>query len=275
MDGVHIQLRSFGTWSWQVVRSVCQAYPVLESDSERVCHRLENGSCKTYRIAPARRFSSFFVRVFVCLVRVPGLWFGVFHGTRAVFRTPGELQIDPVVSIYFIAAGVGVFAQRRDRRLVRCVVRGLCDRVVQSVGCFAGRPRSTFRLCLFFDNSRLEVKDGYYETVHRGLCFQGGHCVRFLNVDRSLLSVLLDVIAELEGVVGLVVFPFPARAKTFAFEASFGRFEVFLCFGAPTLVVHRVPVGNIRLRTYRFVGGHLRDFFPFRVADFIGRRQAP
>lgn len=60
----------------------------------------------------------------------------------------------------------------------------------------------------------------------------------------------------------------------FAVEACFDRFQMFLCFCSPSLIVYRVGVRFVRFVRYRRVGGLRRFLFKRGVASCVRRDPA-
>lgn len=87
---------------------------------------------------------------------------------------------------------------------------------------------------------RVEVDDGNYRRITEGVSFEGRNSMALDNVDCSILSFVLYVRATVNETIAL---------GTVA--ASENRLEVFLSFSAPTLVLNRIGIRNVRLRRER------------------------
>lgn len=98
-------------------------------------------------------------------------------------------------------------------------------------------------------------------NVPQWLCFQSGDGGPFNDVDRCLSCLFLYVMALVGNAVNVI-----------ASEACFDRFQVFLCFGHPRVVVHGIPVRAVCLGRYRRIRLFFRGVRVVGIPAGVGRR---
>lgn len=172
----------------------------------------------------------------------------------------------PTFRVHLVATRVGVFEEGSVRRLQRCVLRGDGNILVTS---------ARFQVCVKFTKAeRLEGGDWRFFQISQRFCLKGGNSVALPDVFRGLPYVVLHVVSSIytqDIFYAMLATPLPPYfpIEVEAVDYLLHRFQVTFGFRAPTDAVYRVPVGNIRLVTYRNVRLFLCGFFNSRVAKCI------